>query len=315
MKRVLFTSSRPLDRAENIAAVYHGYSGDKEFAQLNYRRTNRNLRRFIYSLVVADEIPCETNAPVLLVGHGITGGKKCYLDQDPGYVRPNEYKFVKWAIATSEEMVDISSGQLGLDRKNVYALGMPRTDYYFGKHKGDGGTFLAEKRAYLYAPTFRSKHETEGFELDLDYIDSKLTDDEIFVIKPHMLMEGLVKENYKHIVEVSPNVMSRDYILDCDVLITDYSSILLDGYVAGKPGVLFEKNPGYLESRGMYFKYPDEYCSRYATNEEELVDILRKADSLGEVERRCLQRTAGSCLDGRSTERVCEFISQKLQSV
>ena len=315
MNRVLFTSSRPLNRAENIAAIYHGYSGDKEFMQMNGLRTNRLLRSYRYGLIVADEIPSEANAPVVLVGHGITGGKKCYLDQNPGYVKPNEYKFVRWAITTSEEMIDISSKQLGLDKKNVYSLGMPRTDYYFGKSKGDGGTFLKEKRAYLYAPTFRNKSETSGFELDLDYIDSMLSDDEIFVLKPHMLMKWLGKRQYNHIIEVSPMEMSRDYILDCDVVITDYSSIILDGYVAGKPGVLFEKNSGYLESRGMYLDYPYEYCSRYATNEKMLIDILRKTNSMGEVEKRCLQKTAENCLDGHSTERVCEFISQKLQAV
>ena len=315
MKPVLFVSTRPLERAENLATIFNAFKGDKTFMQMDVRRTNEGLKSKTYKLILADEIPSTANAPVILFGHGITGGKKCYKDQEHGYVKSWEYKFIFEAVASSPEMVYISAGQLGLPTNKVHPLGMPRTDYYFGKKKGDGGTFLVQKRAYLYAPTFRNKTDPEGFELDLDYIDSKLTDMEVFVIKPHMLMKGMVKKEYKHIVEVSPNVMSRDYILDCDVLITDYSSILLDGYVADKPGVLFEKNPGYLESRGMYFKYPFEYCSRYATNEEELVNLMREANELGDIEKACRIKTASSCLDGKSTERVCNYISQKIQSI
>lgn len=314
MKRVLFTSSRPLERAENIAAIYNGYSGDKDFMQMSWVRTNRLLRTYRYSLIVADEIPSEANAPVILVGHGITGCKKCYLDQKNGYVKDYQYKFLKWAVTTSQEMIPISAKQCGLNESDVYALGMPRTDYYFGKKKGDGKTLIGDRRAYLYAPTYRNKTESSGFELDLDYIDSRLTEDEIFVIKPHMLMNGLIKKEYKHIVEVSPASMSRNYILDCDVLITDYSSIFIDGYLCGKPAVLFEKERGYLDTRGMYLDYPYEYCSKYATNEEELVDILKKTNELTDVEKRCIEKTAGSC-DGHSTGRVCNFISQKLQVV
>ena len=310
-RKVLFASSRPIERAENIAAIFNGYSGIKDFTQLR-RRTSKKIQEGDYALIVTDEMLSEAHSQVILVGHGISGGKKSYLDQKNGYVKENEYKFLDSAITTSPEMIDISARQLGVGREKVFALGMPRTDFYFGKSKGDGGTTLSRKRAYLYVPTFRGKTDPKFPEIDFTYIDSVLSDDEMFVVKPHMLMGKMLKNFYRHVTEISHDLPSAPYLIDCDVVITDYSSIMFDGYLLGKPVVLFEKNRGYLDSRGMYLDYPYEYSSRYAVNEKELIDILRKADGLTEVEKRCIEKTAGSC-DGHSTERVCEFIKQKVE--
>ncbi len=310
-RKVLFASSRPIERAENISAIFNGYSGIKDFTQLR-GRTSKKIQESDYALIVTDEMLSEAHSPVILVGHGISGGKKSYLDQKNGYVKENEYKLLDSVITTSPEMIDISARQLGVDREKVFALGMPRTDFYFGKSKGDGGTMLSKKRAYLYVPTFRGKSDPGFPEIDFTYIDSVLSDDEVFVVKPHMLMRKMLKNYYRHVIEISNDLPSAPFLIDCDVVITDYSSIMLDGYLLGKPAVLFEKNRGYLDSRGMYLDYPYEYSSRYAVNEKELIDILRKADGLTEVERKCIKKTAGSC-DGHSTERVCEFIKKKVE--
>ena len=100
---------------------------------------------------------------------------------------------------------------------------------------------------------------------------------------------------------------STPYLMDCDVLITDYSSIMMDAHILQKPVVLFEKKPGYLETRGMYLEYPGEYSSRYAVTEDELIDLMRTAKNQTETEIRCREKTAGAC-DGHSTQRVVDLI-------
>ena len=317
---VLFVSSRPLGRCENITAIYEAYDGRKTFAQLNNSRTCTAIRHGSHSVVVTDEFLKECGGKtVVLVGHGITGGKLSGLDQKHKYVQEYQCKMIDYVISSGPEVNYISSKQCSVPIERVLALGMPRTDYYIGKKKGDGLTILSDHHSYLYAPTFRSKYDPPYPEIDFGLIDSVLTDNELFVVKSHMLMGRMLEnKSYKHILEISNEDTSREYLVDCDVVITDYSSIFLDGYLLGKPCVLFEKNKGYVESRGMYFKYPDEYSSRYVcddekdgTSEVRLIYECRMAigRGLGDVEKEIIRKTAGAC-DGNSTRKVCDFIKR-----
>ena len=49
-------------------------------------------------------------------------------------------------------------------------------------------------------------------------------------------------------------VPSAPYIIDCDALATDYSTIMFDGYLLGKPCALYcPDRDEYLRDRGMYW--------------------------------------------------------------
>ena len=86
---------------------------------------------------------------------------------------------------------------------------------------------------------------------------------------------------------------------------------MFDAYLLGKPVVLFEKVKGYVQTRGMYLDYPDQYSSRYCTNEETLLTMLRCANGLCETEEKCIQLVADAC-DGHSAVRVCSLIRSLL---
>ena len=301
---VIFTSNRPLNRAENIQAVYNAFDASKKFTHTSvwYQQITGS-----FTLRVSDEFVGAQTPRTILIGHGISGGKYYGLDQRFPYYRKEFAKKLAYVVTTSEDMREIAARQSGVPIDRVVALGMPRTDAMIGKKKGDGCTVMQHKRAYLYAPTFRNIGETPFFDIDWDYIDKRLNDDELLVIKPHMNMRRVLTKEYRHIIEVPSNEPSTPYLIDCDVLITDYSSIMFDAHVLEKPVVLFEKTKGYTETRGMYLKYPDEYSSRYCTNEADLVDILWTANEPGEVDIRCKNLTASMC-DGHSSERVVKLI-------
>lgn len=303
----LFTSNRQLERAENIHAVYDAYDGRKNFVQINPYTTNPCVTSWRYNIRVTDELPGASPGKCVFIGHGISGGKRYGLDQPYPYFRKENASLLTYVIATSVNMVELTAKQCGVSPDIVLPLGMPRTDVYFGKVKGDGGTFLARKRSYLFAPTYRTKEEPPLPEIDWDYIDSVLTDDEMFVVKRHMLTPIILRKKYNHIVEVSNDDPSTPYLIDCDVLITDYSSILMDAHILEKPVVLFEKQTGYLELRGMYLDYPQCYASRYVTNEADLIDCIREAEVPLAEDKWCREVTAGAC-DGHSTDRVVELI-------
>ena len=309
---VLFSSSRPLGRCENLTAIWDAYDGDKEFAQLGYG----DCSRFDAQVVVTDEFVQRKRdgQTVVMVGHGLAGGKLYGCDQPHGVYTPEKCGLVDWFVTSSEHGVPISASAAGIPQERCLPLGMPRTDAYFGKSKGDGGTFLAKfDRAYLFAPTFRASWEPRAPEIDWKALDGELDDDEVLVVKRHMVNGNqLAGGTYAHVVEVDPSEPSTPYLVDCDVVVTDYSSIVLDGYVLGKPSVLMcepDDLEAYTAARGFYWSFPRDYGRIACESPRYLVDYARIAvhDGMTVREHECRKRTASAC-DGHSTERVVEFV-------
>ena len=300
---VLFTSNKNLARAENIKTVFDAFGGNKEFVKTKNWRQNPDMKRF--RLRVADEYITASPGKAIFIGHGIGAGKTGGLDQPHPYFMERYSYLMDYIVTTSEEMIPIVMRQCKVPESVVLPLGMPRTDIYFtGK---SGGTFLADKRAYLYVPTWRNREETPLPELDWELIDESLTDNEVFVVKHHPMMGNIVFKKYRHLVQVEASEPTTPYLLDCDVVITDYSSILFDAHLLKKPLILFQKTPGYLDTRGMYLDYPYGYSSRYCTSETELIDMMRSAKGQNEEDISCVRRFASAC-DGHSTERVIKLI-------
>lgn len=308
MPQVLFTSNKPLERAENIKAVYDAYDGLKHFLHVIPGEKYEILSSGSFNLRVTDEFICTSPGKAIMIGHGISGGKTYGLDQPYPYHRKKNAGLLTYVITTGEAMREIGARQSGVPVSSVLPLGMPRTDAYIGKSKGDGKTMLANRRTYLYVPTYRTREETPLPDINWLWIDKQLHDDELLAIKPHPVTKTIMPHKfYHHIVEIPADKPSAPYLYDCDVVITDYSSIMFDAYLLGKPVILFEKRKGYTETRGMYLDYPKQYSSRYCTDERSLVNMMRKADSLGTTEKECINLVASAC-DGRSTERVCDLI-------
>ena len=308
MGKVLFTSRRPLGRCENITAVYNVYDGDKDFIRENWwGEPDPRIKSGEFSVMVADDFVSYSPGKLIMLTHGCSGGKSYGLRQPYPYHNARQAELIDYVVSTSRDTVQLEAEQHGVPVSKVLPLGMPRTDAYFGRSKGDGKTSLAGKRAYLYAPTFRKPFEPPMPYVDWWGIDEMLSDDEMFVVKPHMVTGRLMKSRLRHVSEAPAIMPSAPYLIDCDVLITDYSSIMFDAHILGKPVVLFEKDEGFVQSRGMSLPYPSGYASRYATKEEELVSMIRQADRPGPEDLRCREWCCGSC-DGHATERVVELI-------
>lgn len=309
-KKVLFASRRPLGRCENITAIYEAYDGDKEFVQLPSAKIADSSQ---YGLLVSDDSVPFSPGKLILVTHGASGGKSYGLKQPQPYHDKGRAKLIDYVVSTSDRTISLEAMQHGVSDYKVLPLGMPRMDVYFGKKKGYGCTVLAKyKKSYLYVPTMRKPFEPKLPEIDFDYIDGQLTDDEIMVVKRHMVTkEPILRKTYKHIVEAEPSEPSALYLIDADVVITDYSSILFDAHVLEKSVILFEKDKGFVEVRGMSFPYPQGYASRYVRNEQDLVRVMKEADGPLAEDSACRKRNCGAC-DGHSTERVVNLIKKCL---
>ena len=298
---VLFTSQRPLERAENLKAVWDAYDGDKVFAhmapRLDLSKTIPDLHSGRYSLQVTDEFPSDTVGKCLFIGHGMGAGKTYGLDQPRPY--HNRPELITCAIASSETLVEHVAKQVGISESQVVPVGFPRTDAYFGKIRKE-----TSKKNYLYAPTFRNYEEWFP---DFWEIDKSLSDDEEFIVKRHMFTRKLVEGSLRHVVEESNAIPSTDFLLQADVLVTDFSSIMFDAYVMRKPVVLFAKDQyEYLRSRGMYCEYPAMYSDCFCDNERDLVERLRDVQWTEHMED-LRDYHAGAC-DGHSVERCIDLI-------
>jgi len=321
MGSVLFVSQTPLGRCENLTAVWEAYDGDKAFRQ--GQDSMRTAERDGFSVVVCDALPAyiegKSSVKVVNICHGITGNKFYGLDEgDEPWIDRDAFAQTDYAITASVDSIPIVAGQLGIPTERVLPLGIPRTDAYVGARKGDGGTFMANNpRAYLYVPTFRDYVDGGWIpHIDWQKVDRLLGEDEVIVVKRHYFTEKpIVDAACMNVVEILPDLPTGPYIIDCDVVLTDYSSVEFDGYLCGKPSVLTTDDADvFLANRGMYHQYPDFYSSRWLNverNEEALVMSLRLAAQFGmtKVERDCIRTLAGAC-DGHSTERVCELIGR-----
>ena len=318
-KVVLFSSDNDLERAENLRAVWDAYHLPKRFV-----KGVRNIAGVKdCPVIVYDTFPPyvpDKAFKAVSLGHGFGGCKTAGLEEKRPGIDPRAFDQMDYIIGTSDESFGVGARSYGAAADRVKVLGMPRTDAYIGKSKGDGGTFMSNyKRAYLYAPTFRGPHDGDKLSnIDWAALDALMEDDELLVVKRHYwTSKPLVTQDVEHIAEVSNVEASAPYLMDCDVLVTDYSSIMVDAYLLGKPVVLtVDDAESYLRTRGMCFEYPQLYSSRHLAaegHEADLLALLREAadNGMGEVEEACKERLACAC-DGHATERVVEFVKSLL---
>ena len=313
MKPVLFAGTRPYGRAENISALYDAYQGEKQYLGIYNYGEFMKINDNDYDVMVIDEFPRRFAKKNILLWHAIQGGKTIGLNQPRPYIQENLLNKIDYVIAASDDSIPMWKSCTKLPAERILPLGMPRTDIFVGKKKGDGGTILASKRSYLYVPTFREPYEPHNFLIYFDWLDDQLTDNEIFAVKAHMCGKTILNKEYKHIIEIASTEPSTPYLYDCDVVITDYSSIIFDGYLLGKPSILYSPNLNYINTRGMYMNYPHDYSSRYVTNEKDLVSALHSADTLTQTELNVIQKVANKC-DGHSCERICKLIGELNES-
>lgn len=297
---VLFASLRPLERAENLKAIYDAYDGEKQYVHRSYHGVIEDLHSGKYRLIVADELLDDTPGKWIFIGHGMGAGKTYGFDQPrPYFHRPD---LITYATASSKDMVPHVAKQLGIPESKVIPLGMPRTDAYFNMkpdHK--------KEKNHLYVPTFRREDGGAGWLPDLNLVWRLLPEGHKFIVKPHIFTGNPVISVWSNIATGSAFEPSTPYLINADTVVTDYSSIMFDAMVLRKPVVLFAKDKeAYMRNRGMYCEYPGGYSQRYAETEEQMVKEIQEAQwNDFDEERR--EHFCGAC-DGHSIERLIELI-------
>ena len=128
----------------------------------------------------------------------------------------------------------------------VMEVGSPRNDILLNKPKD----VISRVRSYfsikenenilLYAPTFREDYKYNPYDIDFDKLKNKLLQvtrkEWRILIKLHPKIKDprrLIKKN-KDTIDANGYVDIQELIISCDLLITDYSSVMFDAMIAEK---------------------------------------------------------------------------------
>ncbi len=212
--------------------------------------------------------------------------------------------------------------QLGTARCDVLLNGIE------AKHKELRGVYHLppESKVCIYAPTFRGGSQTtersvsvEAISLDFDRLLDTLGNRfggiwYIFLrLHPQVAatMEKLpISSNNDRLIDVSQRPDMAEIMAATDCIITDYSTVVFEGFLTGQPGFIYADDfDEYIKDRGTLMFQPDEIPFSIAGSNEELIQNILSfdEDAYKKKAKEFISRN-GICEDGRAAERLVDYI-------
>lgn len=211
---------------------------------------------------------------------------------------PSVHQIVKKAnqkithlFVTSEHVMPFYQEAFAVPGDIIYPTGIPVTDIYFDQERMDQRKekfyqkypVFEGKKLLLYAPTFRRTEEENRNileQFDVSAVHDILGPDWVIMIRMHpkFPMENIKENSFCYNMTDYNDI--TDLYLASEMLVTDYSSSVVEYVLLNKPIVLFAFDlPEY--DRGFYFDYEEMMPGEIAHTQEELYKILQnKCDNL-----------------------------------
>lgn len=225
---------------------------------------------------------------------------------------------------SSEWVRAIYANAFDIPVSRVQPLGAPRTDDILSteyraqvkKRILERYPKLEGKEIIVYAPTFRDgngrdKHEFHP-EMDFDALSEVLGKNRILVTCPHPVMQNdICGEGYDNIIQMV-EFSTNEMMCLSDLLITDYSSVIFEYALLGKPMVFYCYDYGEY-NRDFYLDYEKELPGKLIRDFDSLLDYLRKAhfEENAKVGQAFREKYMSAC-DGNSSERIAAEIKKML---
>jgi len=215
----------------------------------------------------------------------------------------------------------------------VQVLGEPRADVLFqgsveervAAAKDLLAPFVGEftsSTVVLYAPTWRDGDPDPGVPSELQWLRiEELCErlDLVLLIRPHPLGVGEYNHLSPRVRLVPPDKQpeSMPLLWGVDVLVTDYSSMLVDYVATGRPLLLLAPDlDSYRASRGLYLDYEWLSGGSWSADWDQLLDRLEAvltdetAAEQAHSHSRALAQRFHEWTDGRNAVRVAEAAAQ-----
>lgn len=257
------------------------------------------------------------------------------LKNEKGKLRIHKgYRKYAKAITSAASIRECYAEAFDIDIEKVQATGIPRTDVFFDKNyirEKKQALYkefpqLKERKVILFAPTYRGtkvRDAAYNFDmLNLDGLYNQLGDEYLFIFKWHpaaynnILLQGKdVYDLEKHkgfYLDLSQNRDINDLLLVTDILITDYSSVIFDYFLVGKPVIYYVYDlEEYSAGRGLYYDFEDYVYGSIAKTQKELIQAIKSEDLMPE-KRTIFQNRFMEACDGRSTKKTYQWIFDEM---
>ncbi|HBM4140244.1 TPA: CDP-glycerol glycerophosphotransferase family protein, partial [Listeria innocua] len=240
-----------------------------------------------------------------------------YADSNTESFERDAHKNYSKVVVSSSEIVPFYAEAFDVDEKNVLPLGVPRTDRFFneeykvyiksvfeGKYPA-----LKNKKVITYAPTFRGgPGERQQFVMNLNIrrLAEQLGDEYVLVLKMHpSVVRGVgIPFDLQEFAFNMSNEDINDVLINTDILITDYSSVVFDFSIMEKPVLFYAYDlESYLGERNFYYNYEEFVPGPIVRTNEEVIGAI-KANDFDLEKVRVFKERFFDDLDGNSAKRI-----------
>lgn len=268
---------------------------------------------------------------VIQLWHGTGTIKKFGQDANTGRLKEQERKVnrnITHLIVNNEQTAVLYAKVFAIDIHKVYPLGLPKTDDILNrmskinednintdKHSIYSKYNLpAEKKLILYAPTFRDTSLYSDTILEkVERMAERLPKDYVLGLRLHPYVAKMVKRLHKeNVCDLSDERSLSALIMASDLLITDYSSIIFEYCITGKPMIFYayDLDDFMRNGRGFYNDYESYVPGPVARDLEEVIDIISREDYQTDRIREFVSKNFPR-LDGKACDRIIELITNK----
>lgn len=263
------------------------------------------------------------DADVVQLWHAAGAFKKFGLSAptDPNLVELERKiaKRLSYVVVSSENVAPCYMEAFGVGKAKILPLGVPRTDYYFQDHDQDtlrnkfekDYPALKGKKMVLYAPTFREDPKLDKNllkNLDMDLFHQELGEEYVLAVRLHPQINQL-QELSPEVIDLTDYPDEKELLLLTDILVTDYSSIMVEYALLEKPLIFYPYDLEFYDfyERGFYHDYHDLVPGPIARSNDELIAII-KENKYDFDKIRDFKKSQFDHLDGKSSRRVVDYL-------
>lgn len=268
-------------------------------------------------------------AKVIQLWHGTGTIKKFGQHVNTGRLKELEQRAnsnITHLIVNSEETGKLYASVFGISEDKVYPIGLPKTDELIRRLKEAERLGVcrdkeiiyrkynlpADAKLVLYAPTFRD-HDLMGTTIlsQLEELQKGLPENYYLGLRLHPFIAEACKGAGlpARVCQMSYESDLNSLLMAADLLISDYSSVIFEYCLTGRPMVFFAYDLREFsnQGRGFYYDYKSYVPGPVTATAKETAAVI-KEQSFDMDRIRAFRDRNYSHLDGRATDRLLKLI-------
>jgi len=232
------------------------------------------------------------------------------------------------AVICDPKLEDVYLDAWNCDPAILRPFGLPRTDVYFDQNFVSESREkvlsmfprIGDRKIILYAPTYRGNSLSSSYitnRMNYEKLASSLGDNYVLLNKLHpqvakgFSLSEAEKEKFGDFVfDISRSVPIDVAMSAADLLITDYSSVMFEYALLGRPMVFYAYDlEEYDRDRSFYAPYETIVPGPIVKDNEELINAVRQLEKTfdPDIMKKFCDTYMSAC-DGHATQRLISFL-------